>query len=234
MEKAMNVAANTVLFGMLLTTCFLGYACEASVPSQLRMDQHNQIVLDAFPALSSDGEKVALLVVPEPLSEATSLEVRVVTTGALVREYVLIPRRGDFNRESIEAATVEPNSYLQAGGFAAMEPLFTPENLSRRPIPSPQTYEQTHAELHVSVNYETNVVNVSVAASGKTLLHKKPATHTVPGYPDVCAAGTFEGTAHAGWIDRARSVVVVKYLFSFNDSCDQPEIWHVVRLDAAK
>lgn len=234
MNNAISLICRAVLAAGLALPSIQGWACQPDEVSQLRMGNYNRLATDAFPALSSNGEEVALLVAPNPMAQAINLEVRSATSDKLKREYVLRSVFGGPERPTYETTIVQPNKYLREGGFTAMHPLFTPDYIRDRPVPAPPTYEHSVAELHLSIDHESKIVTVSLSESRQVLLRKQPASETVRAYEDACPGGTFAAWPYSGWIDQARRLVVIKYAFGFNDSCDLPEIWHVVRLDAAK
>ncbi len=234
MNDAISLICRAVLAAGLALPSIQGWACHPDEVSQLRVSQYDHIALDQFPAHSANGKEVALLVMPNPMGEAIDLEVRFAASDRLVHKFVLWADSDGANRARLEAATIEPNEYLRAGRFTAMEPLFTPDYIRDRPVPAPPTYEHSDAELHLSIDHESKILTVSLSESGQVLLRKLPASETVRAYEEACPGGTFAAFPFAGWIDQARRLVVIKYAFGFNDSCDLPEIWHVVRLDAAK
>ncbi len=235
MKNAISLICRAVLAAGLALPSIQGWACHPDEVSQLRVGNFKQLARDAFPALSSNGEEVAMLVAPDPMAEGIDLELRFVDNGELAEKYTLISLHESTDQQGLEAAMAEPNKYLRVGSFRSMEPLFLLPYDKERPNPPQPTFEHSRAELQVSVNYDTSVVTLSVANTNEVLLRKEPATRVFAGIPDVCEPGTIAGTAHAGWIDYGRRVAVFQYRFIFSsDSCDLPEIWHVVRLEAAR
>lgn len=216
----------------LLTMDLVAAHCAAASASQLQRGDYENVLLEGFPAIAKDGDEVAILTTTHPMRETYLVEIRRVDSDAAMKKFTIVSEAVLPTIASVEAAMVEPNAYLRLRAFKPMKPLFS-LNWNQQTRPLPKSFEQESLGLHMSVDYESFELTISSKNGGAKLFRIKPATQDI-GQNEHCAqfAG---GMPTQGWIDQERGVVAILVSYSATrDGCEAPDLWHVVRLDAAK
>ncbi len=220
----------------LLAMNFLALACTPPTTAQLHGGEHiDDVSIEGFPAISEIGDQVAILTTTHPLNSNYYLDIRSTASNNTLRKFVLVPSESVGTPASVEAAIAEANAYLRDKSFVPMEAFFSVPLSSQLPRPLPRAFEHTYEGLLVSVNLESYELTISSEESTKPLYRLKPKIQSLGGPSKACGNGMVGGAPSAGWIDGSASVAAIQVGYSYTaDGCEAPDLWHVVRLGAAK